>query len=160
MFNEFKAAQVAAWFLAQQGGKMPHLKLMKLMYLAERASLKMHGRLITGDRFVSMPHGPVLTLTLNHIDDEASSSPGGWDSWISDKEDHVVALKQEADRDSLDEVSDAELDTRRANWTAPVPSMEGGYQQMYRDHVMQADQGADLDFLVGCRGAEIPRESH
>ncbi|MBC7500878.1 MAG: dihydroxy-acid dehydratase [Herminiimonas sp.] len=79
-----------------------------------------------------------------------------------------LALVRDGDMIELDvaarrlhlEVSDAELDTRRANWTAPVPDMEGGYQQMYRNHVMQADQGADLDFLVGCRGAAIPRESH
>jgi L-arabonate dehydrase len=36
----------------------------------------------------------------------------------------------------------------------------GGYQRLYIDHVLQAHQGADLDFLVGCRGAGVPRESH
>jgi len=36
----------------------------------------------------------------------------------------------------------------------------GGYQKLYVDHVLQADRGADFDFLVGCRGAGIPRESH
>jgi L-arabonate dehydrase len=38
--------------------------------------------------------------------------------------------------------------------------MTSGYQKLYVDHVLQASQGADLDFLRGCRGAEIPRESH
>jgi len=39
--------------------------------------------------------------------------------------------------------------------------MKGGYQQLYVDHVQQANTGADLDFLLGCRGAGIPpRESH
>ncbi len=38
--------------------------------------------------------------------------------------------------------------------------MPGGYQKLYYDHVLQADQGVDLDFLVGKRGAEVPRESH
>ena len=38
--------------------------------------------------------------------------------------------------------------------------MTGGYQSLYVSHVLQADQGADLDFLVGCRGAAVPRESH
>ncbi len=36
----------------------------------------------------------------------------------------------------------------------------GGYKKLYVSHVNQADQGCDLDFLVGCRGAEVPRESH
>jgi L-arabonate dehydrase len=38
--------------------------------------------------------------------------------------------------------------------------MKGGYQAMYIRHVTQADEGADLDFLVGCRGSAVPRESH
>jgi dihydroxy-acid dehydratase len=35
-----------------------------------------------------------------------------------------------------------------------------GWERLYHDHVMQADLGADLDFLVGGSGAEVPRESH
>jgi L-arabonate dehydrase len=41
----------------------------------------------------------------------------------------------------------------------PAPS-EGGYQRLYVNHVLQADEGCDLDFLVGCRGAAVPRHSH
>ena len=58
------------------------------------------------------------------------------------------------------EVSDEELTARRAGWKKPEPGMKGGYQQLYVDHVMQADKGADFDFLTGCRGAAVPRESH
>ncbi|MEG2030891.1 MAG: hypothetical protein RR376_09620 [Janthinobacterium sp.] len=53
-----------------------------------------------------------------------------------------------------------ELARRRAEWRAPEPAMRGGYQSMYIKHVTQADEGADLDFLVGCRGSAVPRESH
>ena len=41
-----------------------------------------------------------------------------------------------------------------------LPDIKGGYQKMYIDHVMQADKGADLDFLVGKRGSEVKRHSH
>ncbi|HVY83753.1 MAG TPA: L-arabinonate dehydratase [Caulobacterales bacterium] len=58
------------------------------------------------------------------------------------------------------EVSDADLAQRRAQWKPPAPSMQGGYQSLYVERVLGADKGADLDFLVGCRGAAIPRESH
>ncbi|MEM7024064.1 MAG: IlvD/Edd family dehydratase [Pseudomonadota bacterium] len=58
------------------------------------------------------------------------------------------------------EVSDEELARRREKWSPPEPAMSSGYQRMYIDHVNQASQGADLDFLVGCRGSAIPRESH
>jgi dihydroxyacid dehydratase/phosphogluconate dehydratase len=53
-----------------------------------------------------------------------------------------------------------ELERRAADWTPCPPSMISGYQRLYFDHVLQADKGADLDFLVGCRGHEVPRESH
>jgi dihydroxy-acid dehydratase len=57
-------------------------------------------------------------------------------------------------------VSDDELNRRKAAWKPAPDTWTGGYQRLYIDHVLQADQGADLDFLVGCRGAGIPRESH
>jgi dihydroxy-acid dehydratase len=79
-----------------------------------------------------------------------------------------LALVQDGDMIELDvanrrlhlDVSDAELARRREAWTPPVPEMDGGYQKLYVDHVLQADKGADLDFLVGCRGAAVPRDSH
>ena len=57
-------------------------------------------------------------------------------------------------------VSDDELSRRRKAWTLPPPLASGGYQRLYIEHVLQADQGVDLDFLLGCRGAAVPRESH
>jgi L-arabonate dehydrase len=58
-------------------------------------------------------------------------------------------------------VDDEVLRTRadEAPRRAETPSM-GGYEALYRQHVLQADQGADFDFLVGKRGAAVPRESH
>jgi uncharacterized phage-associated protein len=76
MFNERKVAQMAAFFLGQvQGGRMSHLKLMKLLYLAEREALRSLGLHLTGDHLVSMPHGPVLSMTLNLMDGNIESHP-------------------------------------------------------------------------------------
>jgi len=58
------------------------------------------------------------------------------------------------------EVSDEELALRRTKWRPTLPAANGGYQQLYIEHVMQASEGADLDFLVGCRGMTVTRESH
>jgi dihydroxy-acid dehydratase/L-arabonate dehydrase len=58
-------------------------------------------------------------------------------------------------------VGEDELARRRAAWRAPEPTVPpGGYAGLYLAHVRQADTGADLDFLVGCRGAAVGRESH
>ena len=57
------------------------------------------------------------------------------------------------------EVPDDELEARRRQWSPP-PAAGSGYVRLYREHVMQADHGADFDFLVGCRGAGVGRESH
>lgn len=58
------------------------------------------------------------------------------------------------------DVPDEELDRRRAEWTPPPPRHDSGYARLYIDHVLQADQGADFDFLVGNRGAGVARQSH
>ncbi|THK38219.1 dihydroxy-acid dehydratase [Ensifer sp. MPMI2T] len=60
------------------------------------------------------------------------------------------------------DVSDEELARRRLAWVSPVQPLTGGYGGLYIKTVMQADTGADLDFLVGARGDRIPmdRDSH
>ena len=80
----------------------------------------------------------------------------------------ALALVQNGDMIELDvpgrrlhlDVSEDELTRRRAGLVLLEPPMLSGYSRMYYDHVLQADRGADLDFLVGCRGAEVPRENH
>jgi dihydroxy-acid dehydratase len=57
-------------------------------------------------------------------------------------------------------ISDEELAARLAKWKAPEPPLKSGYWKLYIDTVLQADQGADLDFLVGQRGAFVPKDNH
>ena len=79
-----------------------------------------------------------------------------------------LALVQTGDAITLDvaerrlhlHVDDAELARRRAAWTPPAEPMERGYVKLYVDHVLQANDGADLDFLVGRSGAKVPRDNH
>jgi L-arabonate dehydrase len=59
------------------------------------------------------------------------------------------------------EIGDDEIAQRQAAWQAqPTGKLKSGYQQLYIDRVLQADEGCDFDFLVGCRGAEVPKHSH
>jgi dihydroxy-acid dehydratase len=57
-------------------------------------------------------------------------------------------------------ISDEELNQRLSEWKAPPPPLDSGYWKLYVDHVLQADEGVDLDFLVGRRGSFVPRDNH
>ena len=57
-------------------------------------------------------------------------------------------------------VDDTELVLRRANWQPDPPHYVRGYAKLYIDHVMQAEHGADFDFLVGKDTRPVTRESH
>jgi dihydroxy-acid dehydratase len=72
----------------------------------------------------------------------------------------IISLDVEKRRLTL-EVPEAELGRRREAWRPREPAhSERGYYRLYQDHVLQADRGVDLDFLVGKSGTWVPRESH
>ena len=80
----------------------------------------------------------------------------------------VLALVENGDMIELDvagrrlhlHVSDEVLAQRCAKWKAPTPKLDSGYWKLYTDTVTQADEGCDLDFLKGKRGAFVPRDNH
>ena len=80
----------------------------------------------------------------------------------------TLALVQNGDMIELDvakrrlhlDVSEEELARRRKKWKAPKAPMTRGYTKLYVDHVLQANDGADLDFLVGSSGPGVPKDNH
>ncbi|MGV2288307.1 dihydroxy-acid dehydratase, partial [Trinickia sp. YCB016] len=61
------------------------------------------------------------------------------------------------------EIGEAEIAERLKAWKdAQIrqPADASGYRQLYVEHVLQADEGCDFDFLVGCRGSDVPAHSH
>src|ERR1700730_4562154 len=80
----------------------------------------------------------------------------------------TLAMVQEGDMIELDvagrrlhlDGAESEIERRRSAWKPPQPPSDRGYYKLHHDHVMQADRGADLDFLVGASGTEVTRESH
>ena len=80
----------------------------------------------------------------------------------------TLALVENGDEIELDvakgrlnlRVSPKELARRRKAWKKPPPPLERGYWKLYFDHVQQAADGADLDFLVGKSGGFVPRDNH
>jgi uncharacterized phage-associated protein len=81
-FNVEKATAAAAFFLKLRGGRMSYLKLIKLLYLADREALHRWGFNITTDRYVSMNHGPVVSNIYNLITLDAEDS-AFWSQYIT-----------------------------------------------------------------------------
>lgn len=99
--------------------------------------------------------GTAFGTVVLHVSPEAAA--GGPLALVQDGD--MIELDVEARILHLD-VSADELSRRKGLWKPTPLPFQGGYQQMYVEHVMQADKGADLDFLVGCRGTAVTRESH
>lgn len=97
-FNELKTAQASAYLLYKAGGTMHHIKLMKLLYLADRLSWLERDCAISGDTYYSLPYGPVLSKTLDLIRGETLNHiPTIWEEWVSDKENHQVSIAKQVD---------------------------------------------------------------
>jgi len=110
-YREDRATQAAARLLKLAGGAMNHMKLIKLLYLADRRALLQWGRPLTFDSYVSMPHGPVLSFTLDKIND--SPPPDGssyWHRYISERRGHEVALLAGVPNDQLSRADEHLLD--------------------------------------------------
>ena len=85
VFHEEKATAMACFFLERAAGKkLNDIKLMKLMYIAERRALELYASPIAGDNYLSMEHGPVLETTLQLMRDERLGEI--WDRHVSDME--------------------------------------------------------------------------
>jgi len=99
-FDEAKATQTAAFFLALRGGQMHYIKLIKLLYLADREALIRWGVSLTTDRHVSMANGPVTSKILNLITEEKPKPI--WVQYISPPlGDYEVKLLKQAPTDRL-----------------------------------------------------------
>lgn len=110
-YREDKATQAAARLLRLGDGHMNHMKLVKLVYLADRAALARWGRPITFDWYFSLPHGPVPSFTLNMINAEPDpENPSYWNRFISERRENTVRLLTEAPGDQLSPAEESLLD--------------------------------------------------
>lgn len=113
-FREDRATQAAARLLRLRGGTMSYLKLMKLLYLADRQALRELGRPISYDMYVSMPQGPVLSRTLDLMTAEPEPSAehrSYWRTLISEpRKWEVSLLRTEIPNDQLSAAEEAILD--------------------------------------------------
>lgn len=113
-YNEAKAAQVAAYFAIREGGRINVLKLAKLMYLTERRSMEIFDEPMFFDKLVSMDHGPVTSISLNHINNLLPSDV--WPRYIEGRAGYDVVAAGGVTLDRLDHLSRADLRLLEGLW--------------------------------------------
>lgn len=113
-----KAAQAAAYFVsASRNKEIEKLKLIKLMYLAEREFIGDTGHPMFYDELFSLKHGPICSSTLNAINGNLDVKV--WSKYIQlGGEGRKISLVRNIARDDLDELSDAEIDTLQSVWSS------------------------------------------
>ncbi|WP_063674433.1 Panacea domain-containing protein [Dyella thiooxydans] len=98
---------MAAYFLMKDGGTSPYMKVLKLMYLADRRYMQLYNDSITGDRAVSMPHGPVLTRVYELMNGSATDLH--WAGWIAPNGRYDLRVVEGHTPEELDEIQGAEF---------------------------------------------------
>jgi uncharacterized phage-associated protein len=106
-FNPEKTIQASAVLLKEHAGRMSRMRLLKLLYIADRELLAETLRPITGDHPMAMPHGPVLSHTYDLIKRKHVSSPL-WDKFITQQGPQDVSLACDP---GLGKLSPKEIDT-------------------------------------------------
>lgn len=115
-FDAKKAAHMSAYLLFQADGKMNYMKLVKLLYLAERESLRRYGWFMSNDVLFSLPHGLILSDTLNLINRDIDNSET-WNQLISEKKpDYTVSLERDIQLKDLGELSVADVEILDDIW--------------------------------------------
>ena len=110
-FNIEKATDASLQFIAREGGRINVMKLIKLIYLLDRLSIQRRSVPVVGGIYFSMRNGPVTSelLDLVNAGELAGEEGSRWESLISDRKDHEIAIRGSAvpERESL---SDVELE--------------------------------------------------
>jgi uncharacterized phage-associated protein len=94
-------------------GLIEKLKLIKLLYLAERRSLAERHAPMLYDELFSLPNGPICSSALNGIDGRIHGEI--WDEYVARNGNITVSMRGFS-RDEFDEISDAEIETLEETW--------------------------------------------
>lgn len=112
-FDEKKAAQIANAFASKSKDGLDKMKLIKLIYLAEREFVSRHGHPMLFDEFYSLEHGPICSSALNGLNLELDEKL--WGSFIR-KDDNKIIATGTPKREALDHVSAAEWKALDDTW--------------------------------------------
>lgn len=107
-FDHLKSVQTIAYFVRKAGGSAEKLKLIKLIYLADRLSFTRRGKPINFDSYFSLPHGPVASSALNGMDHNLSEP--AWEALAMAKNRKDITIIGEIADDYLSRADRAILD--------------------------------------------------
>lgn len=113
-YDVTKAAQAVVYFALKDGGKINVLKLSKLLYLAEREFMARYDEPMFFDALVSMPDGPVASITLNLINGEAEDD--AWPHFVAPRSGYDIAPAQGVKAEQLDDLSLADREVLDYLW--------------------------------------------
>jgi uncharacterized phage-associated protein len=113
-FRSRKAAQASTLFLNKSSGRIDKLKLIKLLYMCERDSIRIRGRPIFYDEFYSLEHGPICSNALDAINGKLDVSI--WSEYLAKKTDRDIYIVPKVNEYDLDELSTSDIDIITAVW--------------------------------------------
>jgi uncharacterized phage-associated protein len=107
-YRSKKAAQIAAIFVRSAGGRIDKLKLIKLLYIAERESLRLRGRPMLYDELYSLKDGPICSSTLNAINGGVDVDT--WSKYIKKDGKTDIYVVSEDESEFQDEISASDME--------------------------------------------------
>lgn len=116
-YDPEKAAQTIAYFAMREGGLINVLKVIKLVYLADRESVRRRGHPIQSEPRFSLPHGPVNSTTLDHLNGAYRDNQPIWQSVLDARAGNNVGLADAGlSEDQLEKLSKRELSILNDVW--------------------------------------------
>lgn len=107
-FDHLKSIQTIAYFVRKAGGRAEKLKLIKLVYLADRRSFERRGKPLNFDSYFSLPHGPVASSALNGMDHQLQDP--AWDALAQAENRRDVTIVGDVAEDHLSRADRTILD--------------------------------------------------
>jgi uncharacterized phage-associated protein len=116
-YNPAKAAQTIAYFAMREGGAISVLKAIKLVYLADRESTRLRGHPIQSEDRFSLPHGPVNSTTLDHLNGAYRENQAIWQGVLQARAGNTVGIADcNLTEESLDFLSEREVSILDSIW--------------------------------------------